>query len=459
MIPLSLEEIRLAVGGRWLSEGRPSVVRSLTTDTRDASEGDLFVALRGPRFDGHDFLTQAAEAGCAAAVVSRDADLPEPLLKRFASGVIVVADTTKALGDLAAHHRRLAGASVIAVTGSNGKTTTKRMIHHILAKRLKGHCSPKSFNNAVGVPLTLLGIEENDRYVVCEIGSSAPGEIAALSALARPDVAVITSVSGTHLEKLGSVRGVAAEKASIVHRVPPDGLAVLCADSEPLAKALRRTNRRLVWFGRNERAQVRLTGHEPHGRSQRFEVNGHLWVDLPVPGRHNAVNALAAIAVAQQYGFSQAESAAALADFQTAEMRLEWIEAGEVTLINDAYNANPASVLAAAEVLAGCDGVRKVMIVGDMRELGTRARALHLQTGQDVAARAIDLLIGVGSLGRYIAMGGQDAQIETAQFDTLQAAVREVPSLLRRGDVVLIKGSRAMQMEQLIGPIRAAMGP
>jgi len=333
------------------------------------------------------------------------------------------------------------------------------MIHHILSARLSGSCSPKSFNNEVGVPLTLLGVAGGDDYVVCEIGSSAPGEIARLAALVRPDVAVITSVSETHLEKLGSVERVAAEKASLLDCLVSDGLAVVWADSQELDKAVRHYNRRLIRFGQSDQADLRLTGYEQRGPGGRFELNGRLWVNLSVPGVHNALNAMAAIAVAQRFGWKQEEAAEALAEFQGDSMRLAWIEAGDITLINDAYNANPASLVAAADVLAGAPGRRKVIIVGDMRELGPQAPAIHLRTGRELASRKVDFLIGVGELGRYIAMGAAETLTQTACFDSVQQACREVIALLRPGDVVLVKGSRAMAMEQMIEPIRSAFAP
>ena len=461
MIPMTLEEIAAAIGGRRLppSHNRlagPLLIPSVTTDTRSAKEGDLFFAIRGANFDGQTFLSQAAQAGCAAAVAR-----PEPGVERigelFRGGLITVSDTTGALNALAAHHRRKASAKVVAVTGSNGKTTAKLMIHHILSGRLKGSCSPKSFNNNIGVPLTLLGVSEGDDYVVCEVGTNAPGEISALAAVATPDLAVITSVARTHLEKLGSLEGVAAEKASILGYLADGGSAVVWADSDALDKALREYDRPVKRFGESPQADFRLTGYQSDGRRQRFEMNGSLWVELPLPGRHNALNALAAMVAADYLGVLPAESAEALGDLSGAEMRLQWLAAGSVTIINDAYNANPASVLAAADVLSDVAGSRRVMIVGDMRELGGEERRLHVQTGADIACRGVDLLIGVGSLGRYIAMGATKAGMQTAAFESLQDACRGAAALLRAGDVVLVKGSRAMGMEKLIEPIRAAL--
>ena len=457
MKTLTLEEIRAAVHGRWLARGGPISVKAVTTDTRSAKGGELFIALRGESHDGHDFLPGAAAAGCSGAIVRFDGEPRPELAGRFAGGVIGVSDTTEALGRLAAFHRDQCAAAVVGVTGSNGKTTTKRMIHHILSRRLTGTCSPKSFNNNVGVPLTLLAGGGGDDYVVCEIGSNAPGEIDALSKITRPDVAVITSVGETHLEKLGSLERVVIEKASILSHLKSDGLAVVWADNELLGRAVKAYGCRTVRFGLADDAELRLTACEANGRGQRFQVNGRLWVDLPAPGRHMATNALAALAVARRFGFDLADAAAALADFGGVEMRLQWIDCGAVTVLNDAYNANPASMLAAAQTLATLPAERRVLIAGDMRELGEASHELHLRTGRDAAGLGIDLLIGVGELGRYIAQGAAETGRAAEAFDTIEEATAAIGPLLRAGDVVLVKGSRAMRMERLVEEIRRAM--
>ncbi|MDY6913643.1 MAG: UDP-N-acetylmuramoyl-tripeptide--D-alanyl-D-alanine ligase [Planctomycetota bacterium] len=457
MRPMTLEEIRRAVHGRWMSLGAKLTVSGISTDTRTVSDGRLFVALRGERFDAHKFLEAACKAGCPAAIVSRHAEIPPELLKLFPGGLIGVEDTQQALGELAAQNRGLCSAVVVGVTGSNGKTTVKQMIHHILSSRLKGTQAPASFNNAVGVPLTLLGMNVGDDYVVCEIGSSAPGEIASLVRLVRPNIAVITSVAETHLEKLNNIKQVAAEKAAILGGLCDNGLAVVSADSEFLDRALRvYDNVRIVRFGVSGLSDLRLTATEPKGAGQRFELNGRRWFSLPLPGRHNALNALAAIAVAQRMGISQDDAGDALADFEGVAMRLERIDAGGVKIINDAYNANPASMLAAADVLAEGAGRRKVLVAGDMIELGSQAEQIHLRTGREVAERKLDFLIGVGPLGRYIAEGAAEAGLATETFGSVLKAVRGLPGLLRRGDTVLVKGSRAAAMERLVEPIRKA---
>ena len=464
MRPTPLDEIRQAIHGRWMTvrSAVPVNICRVSIDTRTAGPGDLFIAIQGRRSDGHEFLARAADAGCVAAVVRTGADVDEALARRFGGGLIGVADTTVALGELAALHRRQFSGQVIAVTGSVGKTTVKEMIHHILRRRRKGSAAPKSYNNQIGVPLTLLGAGNTDEYVVCELGSSAPGEIAAMTHIARPDLAVITAVGPSHLERLGSVERVAAEKAAVLGGFGDGrGLGVVWADSEALAHAVRSYDVRLIRFGQADHADLRLTGWTADGLSQRFQVNDHLWVDLPVPGRHNAVNALAALAVAMRLGFNLDEAASAIGDYDGAEMRMQVSRIGTVTLINDAYNANPMSMAAALEVLAAQDGRRRVFVAGDMLELGPGADEHHLDLGRKIAAADIDLLVAVGPLGRRVARGAEEAGGKppaVRHYRTAAAAAKDVGDWLGRGDVVLVKASRAIGAERIADSIAAVAG-
>lgn len=458
MKPLTMEEIRKVVRGWRLSSGGDLMVGNVSIDSRTARDGDLFVAIPGEHFDGHNFLREAGEKGCVAAVIRRDVKVPDEVSCLFYGGIIGVLDTHQALMELGAANRKAGSADVVAVTGSNGKTTVKRMIHHVLGKKLKGSCSPMSYNNRIGVPLTLLDAGLSDDYVVVELGTSAPGEISRLAAACEPNVAVITSCSATHLEGLGSVDRVASEKASLLGRLRQRGMAVVTADSDVLRRSLGAYRERVILFGEAEEADIRLTGYEPSGRGVRFEVNNRLWADLPVAGRHNALNALAAIAVAQRFGFSQDEAAEALADFTGEAMRLEWTDAGEVTVINDAYNANPASMVAAADVLVDNDARRRVLIAGDMCELGDQAEQLHLETGLDVARRGLDLVIGVGELGVKLAEGAAKEDQQTRTYLTVEQVMDDVCDWLRPGDLVLVKGSRSMRMERVVRAIASEMG-
>jgi len=284
---LAPEEIRRAVRGRWRRPAGPAAVERVCTDSRRARGGDLFVALKGDSFDGHDFLEDAAGKGCVCAIVRRDRPLGEALLDRFGAGVIGVDDTTAALGDLAGHCRGHLAATVVAVTGSNGKTTVKRMIDHILSRRLKGTAGPRSFNNAVGVPLTLFSAATDDDYVICELGSNAPGEIASLARIVRANVGVITSVGPAHLEKLIDLEHVAAEKAALLGGLAPNGVAILWADSPELDRATRayEDEVKMIRFGAADSADVRLTAYEPAPGGGRCRLRRHTHAPGDHPGR------------------------------------------------------------------------------------------------------------------------------------------------------------------------------
>lgn len=452
------DEVRRAVHGLWLTRGPDRKIEGISIDSRTAKPGDLFVAIKGDRYDGHDYLAEAAKAGCVAGVVRRDPKLPREMLDKFPVGCVGVEDTVTALGELAAFCRRHAPASAIAVTGSNGKTTVKRMIHHLLSRRLTGSCSEKSFNNAIGVPLTLFAVEPGDDYVICEIGSNKPGEVSILSRIVKPDVAVVTCVGRSHLASLHDLAHVAVEKASILTGLTDQSLAVVNADCEQLDRALLAYNCNTIRFGLADSAALRLTGCTPLEEGQRIEINGRFCMDMAIPGRHNALNALAAMAVAQRFGMDHDEIAASLADFTGLESRLEFIHLPSGTIIDDTYNANPDSVMAAAAVLADCRARRRVIIAGDMLELGQKSQSLHIETGRDLAATGVDLLIGVGPLGRYIAEGAAKKGTKTEVFDSQSAAAAAFSKLLHAGDTVLVKGSRAMEMERLIKPIKSALG-
>ena len=463
MMPTPLDEIRRAVHGRWMTAPavEPVTIRQVGIDSRTAGAGDLFIAIRGERFDGHDFLAAAAKAGCAAAIVTAGTDIWPELAAQLPGGVIGVDDTTVALGELAAMHRsRLAG-QVIAVTGSVGKTTVKAMIHHILRRRWNGTVAPASFNNHVGVPLTLLAAGAGDDYVVCELGSSAPGEIAALTRIAKPDLAVITAVGPSHLEHLGSIERVAAEKAAILaHLAAGRGAAVVWADSEELTGSLRAYDARLIRFGAADDADLRLADWFGDGLSQRFTVNGRTPVTLNLPGRHHALNALAAIAVAVRLGLEVADAAAALADFEAVAMRTQVQRFGDVTVINDAYNANPMSMAAALEVLVAQTALRRVFVAGDMLELGEQSTQLHTQLGRRIARSSVGLLVAIGSQAEYIARAAAEANrtgLEVIHYPSADEAGRAVNTWLTAGDMVLVKASRAVGAECVVEAIGRAM--
>ena len=459
MKPLFLDEIRDCMRAKLLGHLLACSINGVSTDSRDVSAGQIFFAIKGQNFDGHDFVAGALQSGASAAVVSRPIQLAN---KSDQGKLLLVDDTVVALQKLASYYRDELACTVIAVTGSNGKTTTREMIHHVLSKQFTGSRSPKSFNNHIGVPLTLLSVAGADQYVVVEIGSNHPGEIERLATLVRPDIAVITNVSETHLEGLGSLAMVASEKASLVKYVRPGGLGVVNADEPILLKVVGNPQIQIITFGQANSADLRITRLTDSHQNTRFVINRRFEFSLPVPGGHNAINSLAAVAVGRRMGMDMWQIAAGLRDFHLPPMRLEVHRLGGLIVINDAYNANPQSMLAAIEVLKGYPGSRRVFVCGQMMELGEKTGRYHRQLGQRLGCSGLDLLLAVGPHADEVIAGAVSAGLDRRAahgFELVDQAAEALPALLASGDVVLLKGSRALQLERLLEPLEAAFGP
>ncbi len=459
MNAMDVRTIAAVTGGQILHNGADVVVSGYSTDSRTLQPGDLFVPLRGERFDGHDYLAQAVRNGAAAC-------LSEEVVAGLTIPVVQVRDTLKALGDLAQAVRQRFAGPVIGVTGTSGKTTTKEMLAAILARTGPGLKSAGNFNNLIGVPLTLFGLCEDHRWAVIEMGMSARGEIARLAQVAAPQLGVITNVGAGHLENLGGLSGVARAKGELFIALPPGGTALVNADDPqvsqlPLANGVRR-----VLFGVHPEAQVRASDILAIDGGVRFTLHlpeTALPVQLPVPGRHNVQNALAAAAAAWVLEVSTADIAAGLAEFRPCPGRMELLHLpGELLVLEDSYNANPLSMGAALDALddLGRTG-RRLAVLGDMLELGPAARDLHREVGTLVAERA-DWLFTLGEMAREIAAGAEAGGLPpgrifcAATVDELVGRLREV---LHPGDRLLVKGSRGMRMERVTACLRGEEPP
>ncbi len=426
--------------------GGDVVVRGISIDSRTLKSGELFVALSGPHYDGHDFLAHARGRGAAACLVARtiDEDLP----------ALVVPDTRSALGQLAAAWRTRFTLPVIAVTGSNGKTTVKEMLAAILGQKGDTLATQGNLNNDIGVPLTLFRLCRAQRYAVIELGANHPGEIAGLSALVRPDVVVITQAGEAHLEGFGSRRGVAEAKGEIFQGLAPGGIAVINADDEyaGLWQTLAGDHRQ-VRFGLTNAAQVRAdwTPTAIGSRVHLYTPAGETALLLPLPGRHNVMNALAASAAAFALGCPLATIAAGLAGLKPVQGRLVVHEGpARSRLIDDTYNANPDSVHAALDVLATCRGERW-LVLGDMNELGETAPALHAAVAAQARAAGVNRLFCLGELAaQACAAFGEGAACFTTQ-DVLVVALRTaLASGAPTAVSVLVKGSRRMCLDRVV---------
>jgi UDP-N-acetylmuramoyl-tripeptide--D-alanyl-D-alanine ligase len=444
---MALNEAAQALGAECI--GRDTALAGVSTDTRSLRPGELFVALQGPHFDGHDFIAQAAAAGAAAALVSRAVETDLPLLR--------VEDTRLALARLAHAHRARFAIPLVAVTGSNGKTTVKEMLAAILGQTGPVLATRGNLNNDIGVPLTLLRLTAEHRRAVIEMGANHPGEIACLTALAHPTVALVTNAGPAHLEGFGSIEGVAHAKGEIYCGLAPGGVAVINADDAyaPLWERLNE-QRRCLRFGMRESADVSadpggmhlvIEGAQVHTRFTLRTPSGAVDVRLPLAGRHNVMNALAAAAAALATGAGLEEIRAGLQDLRGVNGRLQLRPGvGGAWIIDDSYNANPASVAAAIDVLAAYPGMRWLLL-GDMAELGESGEALHRQAGEQARAAGIDRLWATGSHSRAAVDAFGAGGRHFATQDELAEAVR---AGLHPAAAVLVKGSRSARMERVV---------
>jgi len=455
MIRLSLAEVAQLTGGELSGGGAGTAVVTgdVTLDSRTVTAGALFVAFVGERVDGHDFLGAAAAAGAVGALTTRPDD---------ALPCVVVPDPVEALGRLAAAvHSRLTeeGLITIGITGSSGKTSTKDLLGQVLAAAGPTVSPPGSFNNDIGLPLTVLSADETTRYLVLEMGARGRGHIARLCGVAPPRIGVVLNVGSAHLGEFGSPEGIAQAKGELVEALPADGTAVLNADDPRVLGMATRTRARVMTTGRGPDAEVRATGVSLDDSARaRFTLvvpgEEHA-VALQVVGEHQVANALSAAGAALAAGMPAADVAAALS---AAGSRSRWRMEVErrpdgVTVVNDAYNANPESMRAALAALTQLPGTRRIAVLGAMAELGPDASAEHERLGRDAAAAGIDLVMAVGTDAVGIADGataaGGRAGEESVHVPDRAAAHELLGTLLRPGDVVLVKASRSYGLELL----------
>jgi UDP-N-acetylmuramoyl-tripeptide--D-alanyl-D-alanine ligase len=433
---MQLSQVARVVSGRPNRPLGSETVTGVSTDTRAIRAGDLFFALRGANFDAHDYLDQAFAKGAAAAIVSRTV--------ASAGLTITVDDTLEALGDLAAAWRITLAARVVGVCGSNGKTTTKEMIAHVLGKDRRLVKAQGSFNNNVGVPVTIFQADERTESAVLEIGTNHPGEIAALGRIARPDIAVLVSIGAEHLEGLGTLEGVADEEASIFSSIRSGGYAVVHHDPRILVR-LRLPREKFITFGLTSDADV----HPDWVDGMRFAVRG-VEFRLNLLGEWNIQNALAATAVAMLHDLPLEEIARRLADFRPPKMRMERLELAGVTIINDAYNSNPESASRAVREFSRFpSGGRRVAVIGDMGELGPTSESYHRELGRQLAESPVDVVVGVGRECRAL-LAELEGRKEMHGFASVDEMKASLDGLIKAGDAVLLKGSRRVGLERIV---------
>ena len=452
----TLAFITSACKGELLQGAATDQVRRVCTDSRQVQPGDLFFAIKGDRFDGHDFLEQVAGKGVAGVVIERRlATLPN-------CPVILVPNVRQALGRLGSSYREDFALPIVAVGGSNGKTTTKDLIAAVLGEKFETLASESSFNNDIGVPSSLLRLENSHQAAVFEVGTNHPGELAPLVKLVQPKYGVITTIGREHLEFFGDLPGVAAEEGWLAELLPSEGKLFVNGDNEWTQRLAQRTRASVALVGWSADNDWRAKWARPDTKGVTFrleapeaEISGEYRINLL--GRHQVTNAMFAIAVGRELGLTRVEIERGLAACEPAKMRLNFWEIHGVRVLDDAYNANADSMLAALEVLQElpCKG-RRVAVLGDMAELGTHSAAAHAEIGRRAAELGIGQLFAVGKMANVMAQGARDAGlnrvIEFSDVDTAGAAVK---TFLKTGDVVLLKASRSTQLERIAALLRA----
>lgn len=444
---LRLSEIARISGGHLVDRGHEAIeVTGVGTDSRTISNGDLFVALRGEFVDGHRFAGEAMRSGAAAAMVTDPGGVRGP--------AVIVEDQVVALRKLAEWVRDTVDPIVVGITGSTGKTGTKDMLGSIATRKYSTVASKRSYNNEIGVPLTLLRITQSTEVVVCEMGTRGKGQIADLCDYARPQVGVVTNVGVTHFEQFGSKDAIAEGKAELVGALPEGGTAVLNADDPAVAAMASGTNANVITYGRSSEAWTRAERVETDGRGRptfRISTQGDAaWVTLPVAGVHQVMNALAASAAASALGISLDECRLGLETLRPSPWRMEIKEMGGVVVVNDAYNANPASMQAALRTSASivAEGGRLLAVLGPMAELGPISEEEHYRLGR-LAADVVSRLVVVGEAAAPIAAAASGEGLDDVLSVPNSSSALDALGDIRSGDVILIKGSRVAGLERV----------
>ncbi len=443
-LPLARIGEFIAATGEYQAD---DVARGYSIDSRTVQPGELFFAVKGERLDGHDFVEQALKKGAAAAVVSRSD------LSRYGSNarLLTVNDTLAALQTLATAVRKLWGKALIAVTGSAGKTTTKEAIAHVLASRFRVLKSEANLNNHFGLPLMLLKLEPGHDVAVIEMGMSHAGEIRALAKIAQPEIGVVTNVAPVHLEFFDSLAAIARAKYELIESLPAGSTAILNADDDYVSQFGRDFHGKVVMYGTRPEADVRAENIVACGaEGSEFDVlvNGcREHTRLPLVGAHNILNALAAVAVAMERGLKPSETVSALATLTPADKRGEVVQLGNITVINDCYNSNPKALSVMMDALAAMPAKRRIVVAGEMLELGPASEEMHRQAGEHAAKNKIDVVLGVRGQAQALVeqarRAGARAEFVATPLEAGEWLARET----RDGDVVLLKASRGVKLE------------
>ena len=447
METMSLSEIARAVGGEL--SGQDNLAGGVSIDSRTLKNGDLFIAIKGPKFNGHEFVFQAIKNGATGAVVSENFDNKSGA----ETGLIKVPDTIRALKELAYYYRKKYKPKMVGITGTNGKTTVKEMTAAILSARYRVLKNEGNLNNQFGIPLSLFNLAGDHQIAVMELGMSALGEIADLCRLVEPEIGIVTNVGEGHTQYLKDIQTVGRAKGELLESLPEGGLAVINGDDENVLAQTSRSSARIIRFGISESCHYKAEQIDYGPAGTTYMVNGQPF-KMKHLGLHNVYNSLAAIAAGEALGVDLKTAAEKLAGLNPTPMRLEMIDTGRFTVINDAYNANPPSMMAALKVLGSFDRAsRKVAILGDMLELGDLEKRWHREVGFFAAEKA-DLVIAVGPLGKEIQTGAVGLKSNSLHYQDNAALINELGSILRENDMILVKASRGRHFEEIVNAIK-----
>src|SRR5256712_4193971 len=450
MNPLSILQIAELSGAKREQGDGKTLIERISTDSRTIKKGELFFALRGENFDGHKFVETTAKAGAAGAIV--DLKWKGKVPKKFA--IIRAQDSLLAYQQLAANYRKALSLKVLAITGSNGKTSTKDFAASVLGRKFRVAKTQGNFNNHVGLPRTILEARSDDEVAVWEIGMNHPGEVAPLAKIAAPDAAIVTNIGVAHMEFMGTREAIAKEKGALAEAVAAEGTVILNGD-DPFSKGIaERTDAHVIFAGTKE-GTVRAIDIQQSADGSEFTImeDAHRCrAQLPVPGLHMVQNALLAVAAGRAFGLSLEEAAAGLASAPLTKARLQIKEINGVQFLDDSYNANPDSMRAALQTLVELDtDGKRIAVLGEMRELGEETQRGHEEVGEEAAAFGIDQLIGIGEMGAVISRAAEDAGLEkSAAVGSTSEAAELLRNIAVPGDLVLIKGSRLARTENVI---------
>lgn len=457
MIIRSIDAIIRMLDADYIDNGDiDAEIMGVCIDSRKVVKGNLYIPIKGERFNGHDFIEQAIENGAVATLWNRGEPNPPEAIT-----AILVEDTTIALQVLAAVYRRQLHLKIVGITGSNGKTSTKDILAAMLSAKYVTQKTLGNYNNEIGVPLTLLSLSEHCEAAVIEMGMENFHELDFLTKLVKPDIAIISNVGTAHLENLGSIENIAQAKMEIVHGLHPHGLFIYNGDQIILANAVKKEevkgSIRIKTFGEQKHNDIYLRSLQQTMNGLRFQVNNDEFVyEMNMLGRHQAVNALAAILAAKELGLNEEDMQRGLQHIEKTGMRNELLQFGECTILNDSYKSNPQSTIAALDTLAAFASPYKIVVLADMLDLGDNTNMIHYNLGKELANYQLDEILTYGELGRYITQGANTAIKHSyiSHFEDKHSLLEHLLPYLKKNCMILVKGSRGMQMDEIVDGLK-----